>query len=46
MPLDDMLDDGEPEAGSAGFPAARRIDAVETFGQARQMFGAMPAPWS
>src|SRR5258707_869889 len=35
--LDDMLDDREPEPGAAGFAAARRVDAVETLGQTRQM---------
>jgi hypothetical protein len=38
--LDQMLDDGEPEAGSAGvsaFARARFVDAVEAFEDARQV---------
>ena len=37
MPFDDMLDDGKAEAGAATVAAARGIDAVKAFGEARQM---------
>src|SRR3546814_9568367 len=37
--LADVLDDREAEAGATDRAAARLIDAVETFGQAGQMFG-------
>ena len=35
--VDDMLDDGEAQPGAADRPRARRIDAVEPFGQARDV---------
>ena len=34
---DDVLDDGEAEAGAAEARAARRVDPVEALGQARQV---------
>src|SRR5580704_9156187 len=34
MAADDMLDDGQPQAGAALFPAAFDIDPIETFGEA------------
>src|SRR5882757_5067665 len=37
MPADDVLDDGEAEAGAADGAAARRVDPVESLGQARQV---------
>src|SRR3954470_13910504 len=36
---DDMLDDGEAEAGAAERAAAARIDPVEAFGEAGQRLG-------
>ena len=39
MPLDDVLDDGEAEAGAADRAAAPRIDAVESLGQPRDVLG-------
>src|SRR5436305_4629733 len=44
MPLDDVLDDREAKAGSARAPASRRIDAVESFGQSRQVFAGDSRP--
>src|SRR5215204_7356224 len=35
----DVLDDGETEAGSPLGPALRHVDAVEPLGQARQVLG-------
>src|SRR5215211_8872774 len=35
----DVLDDGETEAGSSLGPALRHVDAVEPLGQARQVLG-------
>src|SRR5262249_9943330 len=35
--VEDVLDDREPEPGPAHFARARGIDAVEAFGQPRQM---------
>src|SRR3546814_7134802 len=40
MPFHDMLDDGEAQPRAAHRPAAPRIDAVEAFGEARQVIGA------
>src|SRR5262249_42529330 len=40
----DMLDDGEAEAGSALGAALRHIDAVEPFGQPRQVLGRDAGP--
>ena len=34
-----MLDDGEPQPGAALGAALAGVDAVETLGQARKMFG-------
>ena len=34
-----MLDDSEAEAGTAGAAIAAGVDAVETFGEAWNMFG-------
>src|SRR5947209_1821729 len=39
-----MLDDGEAEAGAAGFAATRCVHAVEAFGDARQMLARNAAP--
>ena len=39
MAGEDVLDDGEAEAGAALGAALAGVDAVEAFGQARQMFG-------
>ncbi|KAG1389748.1 hypothetical protein G6F59_015440 [Rhizopus arrhizus] len=36
---EDVLDDGQAQAGAAAFAGAAAGDAVETFGQARQMRG-------
>src|SRR4051794_5301509 len=44
MALDNMLDDGEAEAGSAAAPAPCCIDAIESFGQPRQMFAGNARP--
>src|SRR5262245_37987406 len=35
----EVFDDGESEAGAAGFARARFVDAVETLEDARQVFG-------
>src|SRR5579885_1739385 len=37
MVVDDVLDDGEAEAGAAQFARAPGIDAVEALGEPRQM---------
>src|SRR5439155_24007241 len=42
VPLDDMLDDGQPKPRAALRTAPPRIDAVETLGDARDMFGRDP----
>ena len=39
MAVDDVLDDGEAEAGAAELARARGVDAVETLGESRQMGG-------
>ena len=39
MPLDDMLDDGEAKPGAARVAAARRIDTIESLGQAGEVGG-------
>src|SRR5688572_12071218 len=39
MPLDDMLDDRQPQAGPAERPAAARVDSIETLGDPRDMLG-------
>ena len=39
MAVDDVLDDGQPEARSALVPALHDIDPVEPLGQARQVLG-------
>ena len=39
MAVDDMLDDGEAEAGAAELARARGIDAIEALGEPRQMVG-------
>src|SRR5215469_1146221 len=36
--IEDVLDDREPETGAAELPRAGGVDAVEAFGQPRQMF--------
>ena len=36
--LGDMIDDGEPQTGTAELPAPGFIDTVEPFKQPRQMF--------
>src|SRR5438270_14069823 len=38
MAVEDVLDDGKPEARSAQFARAGIVDPVETLGQARQVF--------
>ena len=35
----DVLGDGESEAGAAGFAGAGFVDAIETFEEARKVFG-------
>src|SRR6185437_16366825 len=42
MMIDDVLDDGEPEAGAAQRARPRRVDAVETLGEAREMVARDP----
>ena len=42
MAVDDVLDDGEAEAGAADGARARRVDPVEALGQARQMHARNP----
>src|SRR5467141_1100763 len=37
MAVEDVLDDREPEPGAAHFARPRGVDAVEPFGQSRQM---------
>ena len=37
MPVEDVLDDGEPEAGAAGGAGAALVDPVETLGEPRQV---------
>jgi hypothetical protein len=37
MPFQHMLDDGQAEAGAAGFPRAAMIHPVEAFGKTRQV---------
>src|SRR5271168_630534 len=39
MARQDVLDDREPEAGAVLRTALPGVDAIESFGQARQMFG-------
>ena len=39
MAVDDVLDDGEAEAGAAQLARARGIDAIEALGEPRQMVG-------
>ena len=42
MPVQDVLDDGQTEPGSAHFARPRGIDAIEPFGQTRQMLARDP----
>src|SRR3989338_4711919 len=37
MTGENMLDDGQPQPGAAGFARAAAVDAVETFGEARDV---------
>src|ERR1700733_11062430 len=37
MPVEDVLDDGQAQPGAAQLPRSGVVDAIETFGQARQM---------
>src|SRR6185312_786229 len=39
VPLQDVLDDGEPESGPAGGARAARIDAIEALREARNVLG-------
>src|ERR1051325_7037273 len=41
--LNDVFDDGESESGAAELARARFVDAVEAFGQPRQIFFRYPA---
>jgi len=38
MPMQGMFDDGQPQAGATRLAGATRIDSVEAFGEARQVF--------
>ena len=44
MAAQDVLDDGETQAGAALAPIAPAFDAVEALGQSRQMLGRDPGP--
>ena len=44
MAAQDVLDDGEPQAGAALPPMAPALDPVESLGQPRQMLGRDPRP--
>ena len=44
VPIEDVLDDGEPKTGAALLPARRHVDPVEPLGQARQMLGRDAGP--
>jgi hypothetical protein len=46
VPLHHVLDDRQAQPGAAGFARAAAVDAVEAFGQPRQVLGAMPGPVS
>ena len=47
VPLDNVLDDREPQPGAAQLARAAAVDAVEVLGQARRCSsGAMPSPLS
>src|SRR5262245_56563867 len=39
MAIEDVLDDCKPEPGPPFLPARRHVDAVEAFGETRQMLG-------
>ena len=44
--VENVLDQGEPEAGAALRAALGHVDPIEALGQPRQMLGAIPGPWS